>query len=301
MPLPIIGFIGLGIMGTPICSRLLSAGYKLIVFDIKNELIKNLETLGAEKGTDLNYLASKADVIFTMLPETQVIEKTYFDPEGILSAIRKGSICVDMSTSSPELAKRIGNAADLAGFEALDAPVSGGDLGAKNGTLSIMVGGKKDVYEKVLPIFGHIGKTINYCGDYGAGQVVKACNQIVVGVTIAGIAEALVLGAKAGIDPEIIVNVLGGGLARCGILETRGMRMINNDFQPGGPCRVHYKDMRIVMAEGAKLGIPLPFSSQIYDLFKEMILKDRSEYDHTGILTLFEERACVQVRKHDSH
>jgi 2-hydroxy-3-oxopropionate reductase len=293
MTLPVIGFIGLGIMGTPICKRLLSAGYELVVFDIKDELVNNLENMGAERGINPNDVASKVDVVFTMLPETQVIQKAYFDPDGILASLKDGSICVDMSTSSPELAKKIGNAAELAGVNALDAPVSGGDLGAKNGTLSIMVGGKKEVYEKVLPIFQQFGKTINFCGSYGAGQIVKACNQIVVGVTIAGIAEAMVLGTKAGIDPKVIVNVLSGGLARCGILENRGLRMAKHDFVPGGPCRIHYKDIRIVKEVGNELDVQLPFSNMIFDLFKEMVDRGLGEFDHTGILLILEERSGI--------
>lgn len=295
MSLPTIGFLGLGIMGTPMCSRLITAGYPIIVFDIKEELIQSLENQGAQKGINAKDVASRAEIIITMLPETSIVEQTFFGPNGIMDGIRKRAIYIDMSTNSPVLARRIGEAAEKSGFQALDAPVSGGDVGAKKGTLSIMVGGKQETFDYVLPVFQVMGETIQLCGSYGAGQIVKACNQIVVGVTIAGVAEALTFGTKAGIDPEKIVKVLGGGLARCGILENRGMRMVNHDFQPGGPCRVHHKDMRIIMAEGENLGIPLPFSSQVYDLFKEMILKGRSEYDHTGLLTLMEERACIQV------
>ena len=299
MSLPTIGFLGLGIMGAPMCSRLLAAGYPLIVYDIKEELIQRLEKEGAQRGINAEDVASRADISITMLPETSIVEKTFFGPHGIINGIQRGAIYIDMSTNSPVLARRIGEAAEKAGFQALDAPVSGGDVGAQKGTLSIMVGGNQETFDTVLPVFQVMGKTVTLCGGYGAGQVVKACNQIVVGVTIAGVAEALAFGTKAGIDPEKIVTVLGGGLARCGILENRGMRMVHHDFQPGGPCRVHHKDMRIIMAEGENLGIPLPFSSQVYDLFKEMILKGRSEYDHTGLLTLMEERACIDTGEPD--
>jgi 2-hydroxy-3-oxopropionate reductase len=206
-------------------------------------------------------------------------------------------ILIDMSTVAPSMAQRIGVAAKQGGFAALDAPVSGGDVGARQGTLSIMAGGTQETFNAVLPIFEVMGKRVTLCGGHGAGQTVKACNQILVGITIAGVAEALTLGAKAGVDPAKIVEVLGGGLGRCGVLENRGMRMVEGDFAPGFRCRLHYKDMRIAVSAGQDFGVPLPVSALVHELFKETVLSGRGELDHSALLTLVEDRAGIKVRK----
>ena len=291
-----IGMIGLGIMGMPMAGRLIAAGYPLVVYDIKPGAADALVAQGAQPGASPRDVAARADVIITMLPDSAEVEQAVFGEDGVLAGIRKGALLVDMSSISPKTAQKIGAAAEERGFEALDAPVSGGDVGAKGGTLSIMVGGKEETFQKMLPVFEVLGKKITLCGGYGAGQIVKACNQVLVGITIAGVAEALTLGAKAGVDPAVIVQVLGGGLARCGVLENRGGRMVTGDFAPGFRSRLHYKDMRIAMAAGQDIGVPLPLASLVHDLFKEMVIKGRGELDHTGLLTLIEERASTQAR-----
>ena len=215
-----------------------------------------------------------------------------------MEGIRKGSTYIDMSTISPVLAQKIAEIGKAKGVKVLDAPVSGGDVGAQKGTLSIMVGGDEASFNEVLPVFQPMGKA-TLCGGPGAGQVVKACNQILVGVTIAGVSEALTLGAKAGVDPAKIVEVLSGGLARCGVLENRGKRIVARDFAPGFRCRLHYKDMRIIMAAGQAYGVPLPISGMVHELFKRMIVAGRGEYDHTGLITAVEEMAGIEVKQHE--
>jgi 2-hydroxy-3-oxopropionate reductase len=293
-----IGFIGLGIMGRSMASRLLEAGYPLVVYDINPQAVGALAGQGAARGSSAADVAARSQVIITMLPDTPDVEQVVFGEQGVLEGIQPGAALIDMSTIAPAMAQRIAQAAEAAGFAALDAPVSGGDVGAQQGTLSIMVGGSVEAFEAVLPILQVMGRRVVLCGGPGAGQTVKACNQILVGITIAGVSEALALGAKAGVDPAKIVEVLSGGLARCGVLENRGARMIDGDFAPGFRSRLHYKDMRIAVASGQDYGVPLPLTALVHELFKEMVLAGRGDYDHSGLLTLVEDRAQVKARRH---
>lgn len=292
-----IGFIGLGIMGRPMARNLVSAGYELVVHDINREPVKELEGLGAKEAFSPKEVAAQSDVIITMLPDSPDVELVALGPDGVMEGIRPGSIYVDMSTISPTVAVKTAEAAAEKGVKALDAPVSGGDVGAQKGTLSIMVGGDEETFNEVLPIFQVLGKNIVLCGDNGAGQTVKACNQILVAITIEGVAEALVLGAKAGVDPAKIVQVLSGGLARCGILGNRGERILNRDFEPGFRCRLHYKDLRIAVAAGQAYEAALPVTSLVHEMFKQMTLSGRGDLDHTGLISVVEELSQIQVKK----
>ena len=291
-----IGFVGLGIMGRPMSRNLLKAGYALVVYDLVTAAVDEIRRDGAEAGRSASDVAGRSEVLISMLPDSPDVEKAYLGPEGILEGARPGTVLVDMSTISPTMATRVAQAASERGCPMLDAPVSGGDVGAQKGTLSIMVGGDPDTFARVAPIFGALGKPV-HCGASGAGQVVKACNQILVAVTLVGMAEALVLGAKAGVDPEKIVQVLGGGLARCGVLENRGRRVIERDFQPGFKSRLHYKDLNIIREAGRAFGVPLPASALAHELFGAMVAAGRGELDHSGIVTVLEDLAKVEVRK----
>lgn len=293
----VIGFIGLGIMGGPMARNLLGAGYPLVVHDISRERVEPLLQLGASDGGTPRQVAEASEVVITMLPDSPEVEQVALGDAGVLSAMRSGSVFVDMSTVSPQTAVRIAEEAGRRNIEALDAPVSGGEVGAQKGTLSIMVGGPERAFFEILPVFRVLGKNVVLCGGSGSGQTVKACNQILVAITIAGVAEALVLGAKAGIDPAKVIEVLRGGLARCGVLENRGDRMIDRDFKPGFRSRLHYKDLRIALAAGQAYGAVLPLTSQVHELFKEMTLRGRGEMDHSGLLTLVEEFSQVIVRR----
>ena len=235
MAKPKIGFIGLGIMGKPMSRHLLSAGYELVVHNRSREAVAELVDAGAQEAHSPGEVARNSSVIITMLPDSPDVESVALGPDGIIEGVSDGDIFVDMSTIAPSVAVGIGEAMAEKSVVCLDAPVSGGDVGAQNATLSIMVGGDEETFETVRPIFEVMGKNIVLCGPLGAGQTVKACNQVLVAVTIAGVSEALVLGAKAGVDPIKIVQVLSGGLARCGVLENRGERMVNGDFDPRLP------------------------------------------------------------------
>ncbi len=212
-----IGFIGLGIMGRPMSRNLSNAGYALVVYDLNPQAVREAVDLGAREAYSSREVASEADLVITMLPDSPDVEAAYLGADGVLEGARPGSLLVDMSTISPTAAARVAQAAEKRGCPMLDAPVSGGDVGARNATLSIMVGGAPEAFERARPVLEVMGKPV-LCGPSGSGQVVKACNQILVGVTIAGVSEALTLGAKAGVDPAKIVEVLSGGLARCGVL-----------------------------------------------------------------------------------
>jgi 2-hydroxy-3-oxopropionate reductase len=234
-----------------------------------------------------------------MLPDSPDVEAVAFGPEGVIENIRPGCTYIDMSTISPTVSQRVAQECKARGVKVLDAPVSGGDVGAINGTLSIMVGGDQATFDDVLEIFQVLGKRIVLVGGDAAGQVVKACNQIVVALTLEAVAEALVLGTKAGVDPAKIVEVLSGGLARCGVLENRGMRIVNRDFDPGFRIRLHYKDLGIAMSAGKAYDVPLPVTAVVHEMFKQLKLMGRGELDHSGIVTLIEDMAQVQVKKHE--
>jgi len=231
-----------------------------------------------------------------MLPDSPDVEAVALGPGGLIEGVKKGAIHIDMSTIAPSVAVSVGEALGKKGVRCIDAPVSGGDVGAQNATLSIMAGGEEAAFNEVKPIFECLGKSIVHCGPIGSGQTVKACNQILVAVTIAGVSEALVLGAKAGVDPLKIVQVLSGGLARCGVLENRGERMVNGDFDPGFRIRLHYKDLNIAMKTGNDYQTPLPVTSVVHELFNTALAKDRGELDHSGLLTVLEDLAGKEAR-----
>ena len=225
-----IGFIGLGIMGRPMALNLLKAGHPVLVYGRRQAVLDELTAAGASAAASPKDVAGNSDIVITMLPDSPDVEAVVAGAEGILAGAKPGMLLIDMSTISPVSTKAISAEHTKAGERMLDAPVSGGDKGAVAGTLSIMAGGDREDLEQAKPLFEAMGKTITYCGPIGSGQIVKACNQIVVALVIEAISEALVLGAKAGVDPEIILYVLGGGLAQ---MDMRGPTMMRHDFSPG--------------------------------------------------------------------
>jgi 2-hydroxy-3-oxopropionate reductase len=291
-----IGFIGLGIMGKPMSKNLIKAGHELTVFDIVESAVKELESMGAKSARSSKEVTAKTDLIITMLPDSPDVEKAAFGPDGIFEGIRSGSTFIDMSTISPVTTKKVAEIAKAKGVRVLDAPVSGGEKGAIDATLTIMVGGAKSVFDDCLPIFQLMGKNIVYCGEAGSGQVVKACNQILVAGVLETASEALVLGAKAGVDPEVVLKVIAGGYAMR-VLDVRGPLLLKRNFQPGFKTRLHYKDLGIVLAAGSEYGVPLPVTSLIHEMMGAMKVLGRGETDHSAIVTLLEDLAKVEVRK----
>ncbi len=293
---PTIGFIGLGIMGKPMARNLLRAGYPLWAFSRTPADVDAVVAEGACAGASCREVAARADVVITMLPDSPDVEQVYLGSEGVLAGARPGTVLVDMSTISPTVAQLVAAAAAERGCPMLDAPVSGGDVGAQKGTLSIMVGGDAATLARVEPVLGVLGKPV-LCGGPGAGQVVKACNQVLVAVTLLGMSEALVLGAKAGVDPEVIVQVLSGGLARCGVLENRGRRVVQRDFAPGFRLGLHYKDLNIIRQTGRAFNVPLPASALAHELFGAAVAAGLAGLDHSGVIKVLEGLAGVEVKR----
>lgn len=296
MAKPKIGFIGLGIMGRPMAKHLLDAGYELVVHDVNPEPVQELVSAGAEGTSSPKEIAEKSQVIITMLPDSPDVQLVALGPDGLIKGVSKGDIYVDMSTIAPSVAAEVAEEMAEKGVRCLDAPVSGGDVGAINATLSIMVGGDEATFNEVLPVFRVMGKTVTLCGPSGAGQTVKACNQIQVALNIVGMAEALVLGSKAGVDPAIIHQVLSGGYAQSRVSDVRGPRVIRGDFQPGFKGSFHFKDLNIIMKTGNDYGVPLPVTSLVHELFAAMLAAGRGDLDHTGVITVLEGLAGVEAR-----
>jgi len=291
-----IGFIGLGVMGKPMSRNLVRAGYRLVVHNRSREPVKELVEVGAEEAFSAKEVASRSELIITMLPDSPDVELVALGEEGLIGGVSKGDIYIDMSTIAPPVAVEVAEAMAEKGVRCLDAPVSGGDVGAQEGTLSIMVGGDKDLFNEVRPIFEVLGKTITLCGPNGAGQTVKACNQIQVALNLIGMAEALVLGAKAGVDPAVVVKVLSGGFAQSRVMDVRGPRIIKRIFEPGFKSRLHYKDLNIIHEAARAYGLSLPASALAHELFGAMQAQGWGDLDHSAVLRVIELLAGVEVR-----
>jgi 2-hydroxy-3-oxopropionate reductase len=292
---PKLGLIGLGIMGRPMARNLMRAGYGLTVLDIDSSAVAALAAEGATAGQSPAQVAATTDVLVTMLPDSPQVREVYLGLSGAFEALRPGWLAIDMSSIAPSTARELAERASTAGAEILDAPVSGGDKGAIAGTLSIMVGGSDEGYERALPILQALGKTIVHVGGAGAGQVVKVCNQVVVAVVIEAISEALVLGAKAGVDPSKIADVLQGGLAATRVLEMRRDNMLSGSFDPGFRIRLHLKDLKNALELARETNVPLPGAALVDQLMRAAAAAGHEDYDHSGLITVLEEMAGFSV------
>lgn len=291
-----IGFIGLGIMGRPMARNLIKAGHKLVVHSRSRGPVDELVAEAGDAAiaaSSPREVAEQAKTIITMLPDSPDVEAVVFGENGLIEAMGEGHLLIDMSTIAPATAVAVTEALAEKGARALDAPVSGGDKGAIAGTLSIMVGGDEADVERARPLFEAMGTTIVHVGGPGAGQVVKACNQIMVAVAYAGLSEALVLGTKAGVDPEKILQVLGGGLANSRVLEMRGPTMIKHQFEPGFRIRLHRKDLNIALNAGREEGVPLAVTALVSQMFESARATGRDELDHSALLTVVEDAAGI--------
>jgi len=282
-----IGFIGLGIMGKPMAIHLLNAGYPLFVLS-SSAAAAELESKGATKCKNPGALAAEADVIIAMLPDSPEVESVVFGENGIMSGAKSGSLFIDMSTIAPASSVDIYKKLKQKGVAALDAPVSGGQTGAEAATLSIMVGGNDDAFNRALPIFEKIGKNIVHIGKPGAGQTTKACNQIVVGLTIQAVAEALTLAKKSGVDVAKVRAALLGGFAQSKILDLHGQRVIDRNFKPGFKMKLHRKDMNIALQTGRDLSVPLPASSVVATQMDAVLARGDGELDHSALALFLE-------------
>jgi 2-hydroxy-3-oxopropionate reductase len=292
---PSLGLIGLGIMGRPMGANLLRAGYRLMVHDIDRSAVGALVAEGATAGVTPSQVAAATDVLITMLPDSPQVRDVYLGTNGAFEAVRPGWLAIDMSSIAPSTARELAALAMAAGAELADAPVSGGDKGAIAGTLSIMVGSTDDAFERALPILSAMGKTIVHVGPAGAGQVVKVCNQVVVAVVIEAVAEALVLGAKAGVDPGRIADVLQGGLAATRVLEMRRDNMLSGHFDPGFRIQLHLKDLNNALGLARETNVALPAAAQVEQLMRAMVAAGRGGYDHSGLVTILEDLASFRL------
>jgi 2-hydroxy-3-oxopropionate reductase len=288
---PIIGFIGLGIMGKPMARNLIKAGYSLVVHNRSRSAVNELSQEGAQTAASSQEVAARSKVLITMLPDSPDVELVYVGEQGVFAGAKSGMLLIDMSSISPIVARKLAADAQKGGMEMLDAPVSGGEAGAIGATLSIMIGGNAAAVERAMPIFQALGKNIVHVGDAGAGQVTKAANQMVVGTTIAIVSEALVLAAKAGVDPAKVRQALLGGFAQSKILEAHGQKMLDRNFKPGFRIRLHEKDMKIALSTGSEYGVPLMVTSQVAQMMTAMKSMGNGELDHAGLVKFVEELA----------
>lgn len=294
-----VGYIGLGLMGAPMARNLMKAGHKLVVHNRSRAIVDQLAAEGATPAFSPREVAAQVEVVFTNLPDSPDVELVALGPDGILSGAHPGLIMVDNSTIKPETSRRIAARLAEVGVAALDAPVSGGDIGAKAGTLTIMVGGPEEAFNQVLPLLQAIGKTITYIGESGAGQVTKAANQIMVVAQMVGMAEALVLSQKSGVDPQRVVAAISRGAAQCWALDNKAPRIFRRELGPGFKAYMQHKDLNIVLDTGNTYGVPLPLTATAQQLYRAMLAAGNEGLDNSAVITVLEALANVTVGQAD--
>lgn len=286
-----VGVIGLGLMGKPMALNLLKAGSPVTVFNRSQPAIDELAAAGAHAAKSPAEVGEASDIVITMLPDGPDVEAVVLGEHGVMAKARPGVLVIDMSTIAAATARRIGEQVAARGGSMLDAPVSGGDVGAKAGTLSIMAGGTPEDFERAKGVFAAMGKTVTHCGPAGAGQLVKACNQIMVALVLEAISETLILAEKVGIGPEVLVPVLQGGIAHTRIMELRAAKMAAHTYQPGFKAAHHLKDLRIVLATAKEQGITLPVTTQVEQMFTKLIERGHGSLDNSSVKMIVEEMA----------
>jgi 2-hydroxy-3-oxopropionate reductase len=286
-----LGYIGLGLMGKPIALNLMKAGYPLTVHNRSREVVSELVSQGAQSASSPKEVAKASDIVFTNLPDTPDVIEVVLGSDGIRDGFEAGKIWVDNSTIKPEASRDIASELGKLGAFALDAPVSGGDVGAEAGTLVIMVGGSKEAFERVIPIFQAMGKSLTYVGESGAGQVAKACNQIMVAAQMVAMGELLLLARKTGVDPVRVIEAIQGGAAQCWTLDVKPPRLFSGNRDPGFKSHMMHKDLGIVMDTARKYGMPLPSTSIHMQLYEAMLQLEMGELDNSGVIGVLEQMA----------
>ncbi len=292
-----IGFIGLGIMGKPMARNLVQAGYELTVYDIVGEAIEELATAGAKAASSSQEVAAATDKIITMLPDSADSERAILGPGGVLEGARPGAIIIDMSSIAPSMSQKIAAECSKKSVEFLDAPVSGGEPGAINAALAIMVGGKQEVFDQCNDLLKVMGSNVVLTGDVGAGNITKLANQIIVAANIEALSEALVLAQKGGVDPERVFNAIRGGLAGSAVMEAKGPMMLERNFRAGFRIRLHQKDLRNVLQTAQELNVPLPVTALVQQMLGSLVNDGDQDADHSAILHFLEKLAHVEVKK----
>jgi 2-hydroxy-3-oxopropionate reductase len=284
-------------MGKPMARNLLKAGHEMTIFDIVPAALDEVAAAGAARGESAADVAARSEITITMLPDGPEVEAAVTGPAGVLEGAPAGSVVVDMSSISPLAAQRVAAACAAKGVEFLDAPVSGGEPKAIEGTLAIMVGGRQEVFDKVLPLFQCMGSSATLTGAVGAGNVTKLANQIMVAVNIAAMGEALALATKAGLDPEVVFNAVKGGLAGSTVLNAKAPMVIGRNFKPGFRIRLHQKDLRNALLAAESLKVSLPFTSLAQQVLVSLMNNGRGELDHSAIATFIEDMAQVEIKR----
>jgi 2-hydroxy-3-oxopropionate reductase len=292
-----IGFIGLGIMGKPMAKNLLKAGYQLVVYDLNTEAVKELVNSGAGEGMSPSDVASRSEIIITMLPNSPDVSKVALGENGIINGAKSGSVFIDMSSIAPLVSKEISEKLLRKGVVMLDAPVSGGEPKAIEGTLAIMVGGPGETFNKVKDILEAMGSSVKLVGDIGSGNITKLANQIIVALNIAALGEAMVLATKAGVDPEKVYQAIRGGLAGSTVMDAKMPMILNGNFKPGFRIELHIKDLMNALDTARELGVPVSLTNQVLYIMKTLQSTGKGKDDHSSIIRYYEGQAGVEVRK----
>jgi 2-hydroxy-3-oxopropionate reductase len=292
-----IGFIGLGVMGKPMALNLIKAGYSLMVYDIRPEPVKEVVAAGAQEGTSSKEVAGFGDVIITMLPNSPDVKNAVLGPDGVLEGAQPGTILVDMSSIAPLASQEVSAKAKEKGVIMLDAPVSGGEPKAIDGTLAIMVGGPEETFNEVKDILAVMGGSVTLVGEIGSGNTTKLANQVIVALNIAAMSEAMVLATKAGVDPERVFQAIRGGLAGSTVLDAKVPLALQGNFKPGFRIELHIKDLQNALDTAHELGVPVPLSSVVMEVMQALKVDGKATDDHGGIIQFYEKLAQVEVRK----
>jgi 2-hydroxy-3-oxopropionate reductase len=292
-----IGFIGLGIMGKPMAKNLLKAGYELVVYDIIAAPVQELTSVGAKAGTSPKDVAAQSEVIITMLPNSPEVKEVVLGMNGVIEGVPPGAIVVDMSSIAPLASQEISARLAEKGTLMLDAPVSGGEPKAIDGTLAIMVGGPEPVFNEVRDILEEMGASVTWVGGIGSGNVTKLANQMIVAINIAAVSEAMVLATKAGVDPEKVYQAIRVGLAGSTVLEAKMPKILAGDFKPGFRIELHIKDLGNVLDTAHNLGVPIPLTSQVMEIMQALKMDGKAKNDHSSIVQFYENLAKVEVRR----
>lgn len=292
-----IGFVGLGIMGKPMAKNLVKAGHKLLVRDINEAAVAELVSMGAEACASPAEVLSKTDLVITMLPNSPHVKAVALDAGGLIEAAAPGKVLIDMSSIAPGASQEIGAALAAKGMDMLDAPVSGGEPKAIDGTIAIMVGGKKDIFDKYQEIMAVMGSSVVYVGDLGAGNTTKLCNQVVVALNIAAVSEAMVLAKKAGVSPDLVYQAIRGGLAGSTVMDAKAPMMMDRKFDPGFRIDLHIKDMANALETSRAVGVPLPLAAQAMEIMQAIKQDGCGVQDHASIVKYYEKIANIEVTR----
>jgi 2-hydroxy-3-oxopropionate reductase len=292
-----VGFIGLGIMGKPMSKNLLKAGYRLIVHDLNRGAVDELLSLGAEMADTPKEVAGNCEYIITMLPDSPEVREVVLGRNGLAEGLKRGSVYIDMSSISPIVSRELANKLEPLGVDMLDAPVSGGEPKAIDGTLSVMVGGKKEIFDKCFILLKAMAGSVVHTGSNGAGNTTKLANQIIVALNIAAMSEALVLASKAGVEPELVYNAIRGGLAGSTVLDAKAPLVMDRKFDPGFKINLHIKDLKNALEASHEIGVPLPLTASVMEIMQALKVEGLGNNDHGGLIQYFEKLAKTEVKR----